>query len=189
MLVCVFLCTYCTRDRGCSAHPVCPAPSDWRGRDVDGKTRANCAARSRSHVFDDLYSTSSRPICAIAHQEPGPIPRGPSEKALALDTFCKINGRGVWVPAFAGTTLSSNHLLRCGPQFQRGVLAKIRGRFSGQGRQHQCHHMSEAPVPRFLLQEVAAEDHAQCGAVRQIEKTQVCARKVELQLCEQHAVK
>src|SRR5260370_18498233 len=27
MLVCVFLCTYCTRDRGCSAHPVFPAPS------------------------------------------------------------------------------------------------------------------------------------------------------------------
>ena len=32
MLVCVFLCTYCTRDRGCSAHPVFPAPSDFRGR-------------------------------------------------------------------------------------------------------------------------------------------------------------
>src|SRR6266436_7001765 len=27
MLVCVFLCTYCTRDRGCSAHPAFPAPS------------------------------------------------------------------------------------------------------------------------------------------------------------------
>jgi hypothetical protein len=27
MLVCVFLCTYCTRDRGCSKHPAFPAPS------------------------------------------------------------------------------------------------------------------------------------------------------------------
>src|SRR5439155_16910332 len=27
MLVCAFLCTHCTRDRGCSAHPAFPAPS------------------------------------------------------------------------------------------------------------------------------------------------------------------
>src|ERR1700736_1398725 len=27
MLVCVFFCACCTRDRGCSAHPVFPAPS------------------------------------------------------------------------------------------------------------------------------------------------------------------
>ena len=27
MLVCVFLCASCTRDRGCSAHPAFPAPS------------------------------------------------------------------------------------------------------------------------------------------------------------------
>ena len=32
MLVCVFLCAICTRDRGCSVHPVFPAPSDFRGQ-------------------------------------------------------------------------------------------------------------------------------------------------------------
>ena len=31
MLVCVFVCYFCTRDRGCSAHPVFPAPSLFRG--------------------------------------------------------------------------------------------------------------------------------------------------------------
>src|ERR1700682_4727880 len=31
MLVCVFFCTSCTRDRGCSVHPVFPAPSVFRG--------------------------------------------------------------------------------------------------------------------------------------------------------------
>ena len=31
MLVCVSLCAYCTRDRGCSKHPAFPAPSDFRG--------------------------------------------------------------------------------------------------------------------------------------------------------------
>src|SRR6185312_14643979 len=31
MLVCASSVRNCTRDRGCSAHPVFPAPSDWRG--------------------------------------------------------------------------------------------------------------------------------------------------------------
>src|SRR6266542_2198122 len=31
MLVCAFLCANCTRDRGCSVHPVFPAPSNFRG--------------------------------------------------------------------------------------------------------------------------------------------------------------
>ena len=29
---CAFLCALCARDRGCSVHPVFPAPSDWRVR-------------------------------------------------------------------------------------------------------------------------------------------------------------
>src|ERR1700730_3948002 len=32
MLVCVSFVHFCTRDRGCSAHPVFPAPSNWRVR-------------------------------------------------------------------------------------------------------------------------------------------------------------
>jgi len=43
--------------------------------------------------------------------EPGPIRRGLSVSALALDTFCRHERRGVWVPApdaqlriWAGTT-------------------------------------------------------------------------------------
>jgi hypothetical protein len=47
---CAFFCALCTRDRGCSVHPVFPAPSDWRGRAIQSKTRAKRAARSRSHV-------------------------------------------------------------------------------------------------------------------------------------------
>ena len=58
-----------TRDRGCSAHPAFPAPSDWRGREVSGKARAQCVARLRNHI-----QSSSR-------RRPGPIPRDPSVKA------------------------------------------------------------------------------------------------------------
>src|SRR6478672_4992295 len=50
MLVCVFVCAFGTRDRGCSTHPVFPAPSDFREREFDGKPRAEHAARSRSRV-------------------------------------------------------------------------------------------------------------------------------------------
>ena len=48
MLVCVFLRTVCTRDRGCSVHPAFPAPSF--GREGFEKLRAHRAARMRSHV-------------------------------------------------------------------------------------------------------------------------------------------
>jgi hypothetical protein len=37
MLVCVFVCANCTRDRGCSEHPVFPAPSDFK----EGREEAN----------------------------------------------------------------------------------------------------------------------------------------------------
>src|ERR1700675_2561339 len=37
--------------------------------------------------------------------EPGPILRGLSVRALALNTFFNNQRRGVWVPAVAGTTL------------------------------------------------------------------------------------
>src|SRR5450432_1728603 len=40
MLVCAFFCTFCTRDRGCSAHPVFPAPSVQEGKEILSKTRA-----------------------------------------------------------------------------------------------------------------------------------------------------
>src|SRR4051812_30266044 len=37
MLVCVFLNAFCTRDRGCSAHPAFPAPSCFLGVKIDAK--------------------------------------------------------------------------------------------------------------------------------------------------------
>jgi hypothetical protein len=41
---------HCTRDRGCSAHPVFPAPSHVRGGKRAGTTRARRAARIRRHI-------------------------------------------------------------------------------------------------------------------------------------------
>src|SRR5438445_8383141 len=50
MLVCTFVCANRTRDRGCSKHPVFPAPSDKEGGKVPNKPRTQCAARRRSHI-------------------------------------------------------------------------------------------------------------------------------------------
>src|SRR3954469_8597425 len=50
MLVCPFVCANRTRDRGCSKHPVFPAPSKfWRDK-RRCKPRTQCAARTRSHI-------------------------------------------------------------------------------------------------------------------------------------------
>ena len=49
MLVCALLCAHCTRDRGCSAHPVFPAPSRWRERNFS-KPRAQGVARRRNCI-------------------------------------------------------------------------------------------------------------------------------------------
>ena len=50
MLVCALPCAHCTRDRGCSAHPVFPAPSHSGGGKRPGTTRARRAAGTRWHI-------------------------------------------------------------------------------------------------------------------------------------------
>jgi hypothetical protein len=51
MLVCALPCAHCTRDRGCLPAPGIPCALLTKGDTVDGKLRAQCAARSRSRVF------------------------------------------------------------------------------------------------------------------------------------------
>src|SRR5580704_1772615 len=62
MLVCDFLSTLCTRDRGCSAHPAFPAPSFFRGT-TKRKSRAYPAARTRTC------------ICCLKSETPSVLPR------------------------------------------------------------------------------------------------------------------
>ena len=50
MLVCAFSVRNCTRDRGCSAHPVFPAPSVFQGGQTKCQPRAQRVARSRSRI-------------------------------------------------------------------------------------------------------------------------------------------
>src|SRR5436189_5763926 len=58
MLVCVFLDAHCTRDRGCSAHPVFPAPSDF-GRANEIANLGRSAPRECGVIF--CIATTSTP--------------------------------------------------------------------------------------------------------------------------------
>src|ERR1700675_5082584 len=60
MLVSAFLCASCSRDRGCSAHPVFPAPSDFWGPGVLAKLRAHRAARTRRRALAYLSRLRGR---------------------------------------------------------------------------------------------------------------------------------
>src|SRR5882762_447608 len=86
---------------------------------------------------------------------------------------------------FSGSPSRSDRLMCRSKQYWR-LLAEGGGGFSGEGRQYQRDHMVEALVLGLLLQEVAAENHAQGGAVRQIEKAQGRDRNVELHRIDGH---
>src|SRR6185295_644442 len=60
MLVCVFVCAFGTRDRGCSEHPVFPAPSDFR-RDIERVTLGRSAPRDREAI-SGCDCEPSRPV-------------------------------------------------------------------------------------------------------------------------------
>ena len=53
---------------------------------------------------------------------------------------------------------ASGGVVRRRTEFLRLALAENGGRLSGQGREHQRDHVIEPLVPRFLGQEIAAED-------------------------------
>ena len=66
MLVCTFLCALRTRDRGCSAHPVFPAPFiSWEG-DCLQNPDAIRAAGTRSHIPMNSEIPPSRAFFILA---------------------------------------------------------------------------------------------------------------------------
>src|ERR1700738_3879362 len=54
MLVCVFFAQFCTRDRGCSAHPAFPAPSDFKARKFT-QNLGRIAPQDRGVMCGDLH--------------------------------------------------------------------------------------------------------------------------------------
>src|SRR5215216_7015234 len=66
MLVCSFVCANRTRDRGCSKHPVFPAPSDWRGPNEDANLGRD-APRDRETISTVIASKAKQSM--LRHKE------------------------------------------------------------------------------------------------------------------------
>src|SRR5882757_6176152 len=62
MLVCVCYALFCTRDRGCSAHPASPAPSSYG--ETLCKARANHAARLLTRIWRSKIEPNSHHVIA-----------------------------------------------------------------------------------------------------------------------------
>jgi hypothetical protein len=64
MLVCAFFDAHCTRDRGCGAHPVFPAPSDFGGKvsfKTPGASRREIAHLCQSRLTEYFHACQGRP--------------------------------------------------------------------------------------------------------------------------------
>src|SRR3954467_2538823 len=94
MLVCAFCCARCTRDRGCSAHPVFPAPSAFQ----EGGTDTNLG-----HVVPRECEAASAISAVVLTKVRTHTPRPISEKMLR-DAFSNNRRSGLWVLAYARTT-------------------------------------------------------------------------------------
>jgi hypothetical protein len=98
MLVCAFFCAQCTRDRGCSAHPVFPAPSIPMGAKKMQSSGTTCR---------EIADTHSLVIPATGSAEWPPddrLRRGSSipEKVMIQKVMIQMIGRGVLDPRRRG---------------------------------------------------------------------------------------
>src|SRR5207247_8448155 len=89
MLVCTFVCANRTRDRGCSKHPVFPAPSNKEGGKLSSKPRAKRAARTRSHILYRGYFNTVVPANAGTHT-PRRTPPCPDGRRLSVQQLATV---------------------------------------------------------------------------------------------------
>src|ERR1700742_1142403 len=109
MLVCVFLCAACTRDRGCSAHPVFPAPSFLWGEGSlqnSGETRrenADDCLRGCLTIESemDVRVDSARTLFFVIPEAAQPLSgiHTPCGNAFAVKPFrAEQLAQGLWIP-------------------------------------------------------------------------------------------
>ena len=130
MLVCVFSRAICTRDRGCSAHPAFPAPSDRRARKISSKPRAH-APRDREVMFvtNPRLSSPAKAGDAVFQRQ---------------QRFRADSAAAFWIPACAGMTIVLGATLAAHPftvlgrdplpPNRPGSIAALRGTPPLQGR-------------------------------------------------------
>src|SRR5437879_1761814 len=103
-----FFAQFCTRDRGCSAHPVFPAPFCFRGGTIQQTSGA--ASREKAEV---CVSPSLRGATRRSNPVPGrktglprrSAPRNDVDRAVALFPSPAARSVGSLAPLFAGRGL------------------------------------------------------------------------------------
>src|SRR5258708_12818138 len=84
MLVCVFLCAYCTRDRGCSAHPAFPAPSLLsRGTKFTQSSGASRRENAGAHLKSERRHPEVRALASLEGWHPAVHPSRLAQEGLA----------------------------------------------------------------------------------------------------------
>jgi len=98
MLVCRFVCANRTRDRGCSKHPVFPAPSDFRERQEKFNPRAQCAASRRMYVDPSLRAQRTGYLAGTGTCHPASIcrPDRPSRGGLGRRRAIARHKAPIW---------------------------------------------------------------------------------------------
>ena len=94
MLVCVSFAQFCTRDRGCSAHPAFSAPSCFEGQ--PRKARAHRTARMRTHIRCLKFESGPTVVPALSRDPyAAAVMMGGAGRRPSLNT----SPRSTWVPA------------------------------------------------------------------------------------------
>ena len=105
MLVCVFANNNCTRDRGCSAHPVFPAPSCFSRAEIHAKlgriAPRDCGrTSSRCSIIEAENSHPRRPgQVSASERRSGTHTHRPIGETQGSDIFVNNKRPGLWVPA------------------------------------------------------------------------------------------
>jgi hypothetical protein len=119
MLVCVFYVYPCTRDRGCSAHPVFPAPSPFLG--------ANEFAKLGRSVSRECGGISTRHARAGGHPVFRDVDDGnENSRRTGYSAFAEYDGSrwSIVINVIARSTCDEAiHLFLCGPWIASLALA------------------------------------------------------------------
>jgi hypothetical protein len=98
-----FFAQFCTRDRGCSAHPAFPAPFVWEKVEMFGQTSGKpCREMAESYLLVETRIAATHSLSSW--RKPGPII--PNVPCCACRGRISIynSHRWLWAPAFAGAT-------------------------------------------------------------------------------------
>src|ERR1043165_4318405 len=148
MLVCSFVCANRTRDRGCSKHPVFPAPSDFE----EGRKDANLGRdvpREGETVSTSLRGAKRRSNPSIPALRRGLLrcARNDEERAVARMSAATSGDHSDTAPDIASLIRATSNKLDCFAAFAMTLSNKSRPPITTGGKRH-AHASSPQQIGR-----------------------------------------